>query len=525
MPTPESSSVPAQLYRLLFDSHPQPMWIHDSETLHFLAVNEAAIAHYGYSRTEFLNMTIADIRPREERQALDDKLARTPDGPEKSGVWRHRLRNGRIILVEVASHPLEFEGRPARLVMAHDVTALRLANQDQEHANQFLGGTAIDTTRQQHAEQILREQAEQLRQTHELLSFHVDNSPLAVVEWDHEFRVKRWSPQSEEFFGWRAEEVLGLHPDDVAAVDAVMAELLDGSVPRNLSSNRNLTKTGEVRHCEWYNSVRLDEQSRVVSIFSLIHDITDRVRAETELQRLNAELEQRVRERTARIEAINKELESFSYSVSHDLRTPLRGIAGFAQALEEHPGAVFDDTGRGYLQRVRNAADRMGQLIDDLLQLSRLSRAEMHVEPVDLSALAASVIDELRQLEPERRVEVVVAPDVLVQGDARLLRILLQNLLGNAWKFSARNPQARIEFGIRYSAANPPACFVRDNGVGFDMRYSRKLFGAFQRLHAQTEFPGTGIGLATVQRIISRHDGRIWAEAEPNRGATFHFLL
>lgn len=247
----------------------------------------------------------------------------------------------------------------------------------------------------------------------------------------------------------------------------------------------------------------------------------ERQKAVDAMRCMNAEIAQQA----AHMEAANAELESFSYSVSHDLRAPLRGISGFAQALEEHAGSVLDETSRGYLERVRNASARMSTLIDDLLKLSRLTRAEMKREDVDLSALAETVVDALRKAEPERVVEVSIAPGMRAFGDPALLRILLDNLLGNAWKFTANNPAAKIELTSEAAENGHVVFHVRDNGVGFDNRYGHKLFGAFQRLHSQEEFPGTGVGLATVQRIVHRHLGRVSADGAPGRGAVFSFSL
>ncbi|MDM9581671.1 MULTISPECIES: sensor histidine kinase [unclassified Nostoc] len=253
-------------------------------------------------------------------------------------------------------------------------------------------------------------------------------------------------------------------------------------------------------------------------------EINERKKAESEILRLNVQLEQRVAERTAQLEATNKEMEAFSYSVSHDLRAPLRSIDGFSQALLEDYADKLDALGQNYLQRVRAATQRMAQLIDDLLNLSRLTRSEMRYEKVDLSALVEAIATELHKTQPERQVEFVIAPGLVANGDAHLLRIVLENLLGNAWKFTGKHQKARIEFGLLLQD-NTDVYFVRDDGTGFDMAYVEKLFGAFQRLHAMTEFEGTGIGLATVQRIIHRHGGRVWAESAVEQGATFYFTL
>ena len=259
------------------------------------------------------------------------------------------------------------------------------------------------------------------------------------------------------------------------------------------------------------------------AIFLVSRIAVARERAEED-RRMKIELEQRVLERTAELEVANKELEAFSYSVSHDLRAPLRAIDGFSQVLLEDYAGKLDDAGKGYLQRVRAATQLMGHLIDDLIKLSRASLQEMHRENVDLSALAGAVAQELAKSQPERRAEFVIPGGVIAQGDARLLRIVLDNLLGNAWKFTGKTKHARIEFGATRENGKP-AYYVRDNGAGFDMQYVNKLFGAFQRLHSMDEFPGTGIGLATVQRIVHRHGGQVRAEGVSGRGATFHFTL
>jgi len=251
---------------------------------------------------------------------------------------------------------------------------------------------------------------------------------------------------------------------------------------------------------------------------------TERKRAEEEIRKLNTELEERVRQRTAQLETANQELESFSYSVSHDLRAPLRSIDGFSRILQEDYGDKLDAAGKDSLTRVRAASQRMGHLIDDLLQLSRHTRSEMHRTQVNLSALARALADEQQKTEPERRVEFVITPNLVANADASLLRVVLENLLGNAWKFTGKQAAPKIEFG-RTTREGAPAYFVRDNGAGFDMTYAHKLFGAFQRLHTTDDFPGTGIGLASVQRIIHRHGGRVWAEGEAGHGATFYFTL
>ncbi|MBA4062988.1 MAG: hypothetical protein C0501_04635 [Isosphaera sp.] len=269
-----------------------------------------------------------------------------------------------------------------------------------------------------------------------------------------------------------------------------------------------------------------------------IEDHTNRLRSRDELRWANAALEERVAARTAdlaaanrelreanrELAAANRELEAFCYSVSHDLRAPLRAIDGFSRELLDAYADRLDDQGRHYLTRVRAGTQRMGQLIDDLLNLSRVSRAEMCRERVDLTAMAEAVVGELRQRDPGRRVAFTARPGLAVDADPRLVRVVLENLLGNAWKFTSRRPEAAIEFGREEHRGRAAFC-VRDDGAGFDMAYADKLFGAFQRLHPDREFPGTGVGLATVQRVVRRHGGEVWAEGEPGRGAAFYFTL
>jgi PAS domain S-box-containing protein len=272
----------------------------------------------------------------------------------------------------------------------------------------------------------------------------------------------------------------------------------------------------------WYEvyAFRVGEpRQRQVAIY--FNDITERKQVEREIEKLNETLRQHAQQ----LEAANKELEAFSYSVSHDLRAPLRSIDGFSQALLEDYNEKLDSHGKSYLERVRAATQRMGQLIDDMLDLSRVTRTEMRQEKVDISALAEAIALELKSSAPERKAEFVIRRGLCATGDARLLRVVLQNLLGNAWKFTSKRHAAQIEFGATARPDGKTAFFVRDNGAGFDMAYAHKLFGVFQRLHGMAEFEGTGVGLATVQRIIRRHGGEAWAEGKVEEGAAFYFTL
>jgi PAS domain S-box-containing protein len=356
----------------------------------------------------------------------------------------------------------------------------------------------------------------------------LDAAPDALIIVDSAGRIVLTNRQAKALFGYEPEELLGqaieiLVPEahregHVGKREGFMAE------PRTRPMGAGLAltarrKDGTEIPVEISLSPVTTRQGLLVT--AAVRDVTERKRAEAQIAALNADLQRRVLELTA----VNRELEAFSYSVSHDLRAPLRSIDGFSQALVEEYEHAVDDQGRDYLRRIRAAATRMGELIDDLLNLSRVTRREMRHERVDLTALARAAVDQLERGKLYRPVEFVAAEHLVASGDAQLLRIVLENLLGNAWKFSSRAERPRVEFGAVTTAEGDRAFFVRDNGVGFDMAHAQKLFGAFQRLHAMHEFPGTGIGLATVQRIVARHGGRVWADASPGEGATFYFTL
>lgn len=361
-----------------------------------------------------------------------------------------------------------------------------------------------------------------------LQSAALESAANAIVIADREGRIIWVNPAFTRSTGYTLEEAQGQNPrmlksgkQDQAFYRNLWETILAGRVWHGEIVNRR--KDGSLYTEEMTVTPVRNTGGEIAHFVAIKQDITERKRAEEEIRRLNEQLEQRVIERTALLDAANKELDAFSYSVSHDLRAPLRAIDGFSQALLEDYRARLDAEGQDALLRVRGGAQRMAELIDDLLQLSRVTRVEMHREAVDLSALAESVVRDLQRAEPARRVEVAIQPDLRAEGDAKLLRIALVNLLSNAWKFTGPRSVARIELGLQNGGER--AFFVRDNGAGFDMAYAGKLFGTFQRLHDASEFTGTGIGLATVQRIVNRHGGRVWAEAAVDQGATFYFTL
>lgn len=377
-----------------------------------------------------------------------------------------------------------------------------------------LMAASLDVTQQTLAHQALRRSEALYRG----IVRHVPGAGLYVVDPDLRYLVVDGPLVVELGFSPRAMEgqLLGdILPDDLRDLaEARFRKALAGA-----SDNYETAIRGRVVWASY--TPMLDDAGNIAGAMLLSLDVTERRGVEEEVRRLNTQLEQRVRERTAQLEAANRELESFSYSVSHDLRAPLRGIDGWSLALLEDFGDRMEGDARQCLERVRSETQRMGMLIDDLIELSRVSSRPLDVHMVDLSRAAQTIAERLLESNPERRLEIMVQPGLQTVGDTRLLEIALTNLLGNAVKFTSRRDDARIEFGRNARGV----FYVRDNGVGFDMTYSQTLFGPFQRLHKASEFPGTGIGLATVRRVIHRLGGEVWAQAEVDRGAEFFFTI
>jgi PAS domain S-box-containing protein len=341
----------------------------------------------------------------------------------------------------------------------------------------------------------------------------------AVVSADSQGLITYLNRGGERLFGWEASQLTGrpltvLMPERFREANRRLLKSASMETPfgsRQVLELIALRKDGREFPVELSVARWDDPAGRFFT--AIIRDITARRRRDEELRAINAQLE-----------LTNQELETFSYSVSHDLRAPVRSIDGFSAILEQDYGDRLDDRGKDCLARVRAAAQRMYTLIDALLMLSRVTQEEMRRDVVDLSGLARSVATELHRTQPDRRVDFVIPPGIIAVGDASLLRVMLENLLGNAWKFTGRQAAARIEFGASEQGGQT-VYYVRDNGAGFDRAYADKLFGAFQRLHTADEFPGTGIGLPTVQRIIRRHGGTVWADGDVGKGATFYFTL
>jgi PAS domain S-box-containing protein len=381
-----------------------------------------------------------------------------------------------------------------------------------------------------------------------LLAGIVDSSDDAIISKTLDGVIRIWNKAAERIYGYRAEEIIGrsisllIPPDRPSEMVEVLDRIRIGERVGPYETTRR-RKDGTTIAISLTVSPIHDAAGGVVGASSVAHEtaakaslniLEDLSDAQAQIQALNVELEARVEQRTAELVVANQNLEAFTYSAAHDLRSPLRALSGYSEALVEDYGDRLDETGRGYLERIKAASERMGALIDDLLLQSRISRADMSLGPVDLSAEVADIAGELRAREPGRRVRFAIQDGVWVTADRVLVRTVVQNLVENAWKFTAKREGATIEFGTTGFGTGAEdagaedaglCCYVRDNGAGFDPAFVDKLFQPFQRLHAVTEFPGTGIGLASVQRIIERHGGRAWAEGGVDRGATFYFTL
>jgi PAS domain S-box-containing protein len=338
-----------------------------------------------------------------------------------------------------------------------------------------------------------------------------------VIEWANRAELELLGYSRHEYIGKRAAEFYA----DPSEGAGLLARVARGEALRDYRTTLR-ARDGSLKNVLVSSTADI-ENGRLLRARLLIQEATGNRPAEDEILRINLELERRVQQRTAQLEATTKEMESFSYSISHDLRAPLRAMRGFTEALLEVHASQLDSRGQDFLRRACAASLQMERLIEDLLKLAQVSRAELQLEDVNLSQLAGDIAADLGNSDSSRSVEFVIAPECSARGDGRLIRLALDNLLRNSWKFSGKRAEARIEFGR--SDEKEPVFFVRDNGAGFDMAHSSKLFGVFQRLHSVKDFPGTGIGLATVKRIITRHGGRAWAAGAVDQGATFYFTL
>lgn len=488
----------------IFDATPDFIGIADTEGK-VLYVNAAARRMVGINPEEdATKLRIRDFHTEESTTHIMKVALPTAVRQE---LWRGNLsfkaRDGHTI--PTSQVILAHKSREGKVeffsTVARDITDLKKAEAELKQHRDHLEDLVTERTA------MLKEQAQIIDQIHD-----------AVVSTDLGGFITSWNKGAERNFGYSAQEMLGRHISTVYPEEE--HEFLQHEVIEPLKQKgeheievRPQKKSGEKFFAHLSLSMLYDDQGKAKGMVGYAIDITKRKQAEILLKT-----------RTEELAAANKELEGFSYSVSHDLRAPLRAIDGFSLALAEDYKDLLDETGKDYLNRVRSGAQRMGELIDDLLQLARVNRSNLVRETVALTDIAEEVIQTLREQTPERTVEVKIAPNLKASADQGLSRIMIDNLLNNAWKYSSLQEHAVIEFG-KTRQKGETIFYVKDNGIGFDMKYATRLFGPFQRLHRKDEFTGTGIGLATVQRIVTRHGGRIWAESKVGEGATFYFTL
>jgi PAS domain S-box-containing protein len=463
--------------------------------------NPGAERIFGYKAADVVGRPLTLLMPERFHQAHSDGLGRYVATRQSKVIGQTvelvgRRKNGQEFPIDLA-----------------------LASSEVDH-DLFFTAIVRDITARAEAERRLRASEARFRDL-------LESAPDAVLITDQQGQIQLVNAQAEVLFGYPREDLIGqkiemLVPERYRGKHVLHRKgYVDEARTRPMGAGldlHGLRKDGS----EFPVSIGLSptRTEAGLMIFCDVRDITHQRTAETRIHDLNRRLEHD----NAELVAVNKELEAFSYSVSHDLRAPLRAIDGFSQALVEDAGPLLNGEHHSHLTRVRQAAQRMGILIDDLIKLARVTRAELKVDDIDLSAIAQQVASGLHGATPERTAEFIIAPRLRAKGDPRLIHLVLENLLSNSWKFTAPRPSARIEFG-EADIDGALAYFIRDNGVGFDMSYAGKMFGAFQRFHDAREFAGTGIGLATVQRIIHKHGGRIWADSKPGDGATFFFTL
>jgi len=477
-----------------FRSSPNTIVITTLKEGRFIEVNDSFTELTGYTREEVIGQSAKDLHIWADTKDRDKMLKILKrDGRVRDEEFKFRIKSGEIRTWSFSAELIDIKNEPHMISMTIDITELK------------------------RAEQATKDSEEKFSK-----AFHSSPAAISISLLDDGSFIEV-NDSYTRITGHSREELIGHNAGDfnIWVNTKEKNRMLDKISNRQKITNEEFDyrlKSGEIRTMLVSNEYLTLNGKPCVLVANT--DITERKRTEEKLKNTLADLENS----STKLAATNKELETFSYSVSHDLRSPLRSIDGFSQALLEDYQERLDDTGKDYLQRLRSASQKMGELIDGILKLSRLNRGEMHKEEIDLSALVGEISARLQENEPQRHAKFLIKKGLVTQGDPQLLRALIENLIGNSWKFTRKCKETKIEFGTSKNGGET-TYFIKDNGAGFDMTYADKLFGAFQRLHDVSEYPGTGIGLATVQRIINRHGGNIWAEGAVDKGATFYFTL
>jgi len=484
----------------LFMNHPQPMWVYDMDSYRFLLVNDAAVAAYGYRREAFLTMTARDIRPPEDVPSFLAAVRLHAVGTGSPGVFRHRTRSGRTLLARISEHRVVLHGRQAMMVMAEDVTT-EVAMQD-----------------------AVQRQQRQFQQLHQSLGEVLwmaapDGSSVLYV-----------SPAFATIYGRKPAELEAnpllwreaIHPEDRERVPDLGGG--EPGVEQTDCEYRIVRPDGSVRWIQDRRRLIRDETGVVTMMGGIAEDVTARRERDEARDAMHSKLEAMVVERTCELEQANIELEAFSRTAAHDLRSPLNGIVGMSQLLRMKAAPTLDDACRGYLDLIERSARDMAGLISDLLALSRAGSVPLDPKLVDLAPLARGLLDELQMLEPQRRARVSIPERMELCCDEGLMRSVLQNLITNAWKFSARSDETVIALAIE-RGGRETTLTVSDQGAGFDAGAVGELLRPFQRFHSQAQFQGTGLGLVTCQRIAHRHGGRLLLKSAPGQGTRVSIVL
>lgn len=493
-------------FRVFFDNAPEAIVVVDMRTLNLVKNNYNALKLFKLPAEDLKKISLTEISPKIQ-----------PDGHSSEDKLREIIDN------MLYTERMFFEWMIKDAEGSERLCEMRLVALPDLEEKQLLI-SLVDIEERKRTENELRADNKRLR-------FRLENALMGYAEWDTLLHLKTWSPKAQEIFGWTAEEVeeerrsvLGLvHDSDLEWVNSILAKLTEGQVERITVLQRNHTKDGRVIWCEWFYSVLKDKDGKVSAIMALVNDVTERKEAEHEIRKLNMNLEERVCERTAELTEVNKELEGFSYSVSHDLRSPVRAIVSFVSLIKRQYATSMDNDLKEMFEHIESNGRRMDNIIEDLLALAKYGKEKLRPTQIDMTRLFHNVWTNLSRVTNHATVlELPALPQI--KGDASLLEQVVVNLLSNAIKYSSKKENPVIQIGYEQDDTDT-TFYIKDNGAGFNMEYYDRLFGAFQRLHGMSEFEGTGVGLLLVKRLIEKHGGKVWAESTVGEGATFYFTL